>query len=496
MGCKVWLVGAGPGDPELLTLKGRRVLEEADVVVHDRLIGGDVLDYVSPGAELIDVGKSGCRHPIPQNEIEKILIEKAREGKKVARLKGGDPFMFGRGGEEMAALTKEGIACEVVPGVTSAIAVPAYAGIPATHRDYSSSLHVITAHKREDALIDYEILARLKGTLVFLMGASRLAEISERLISAGMDAKTPAAVIENGTTSSQRQIIDTLDNLPKRAEALDIKAPAVIVIGQVAALGEFLNRRACDRHVCLPLTGKRVVVPNVTKKTRETRKERGSGGRLAALLRSRGAEVIEITVSRTEAIDARLPPLSVYSWIVFTSAAGVEKFFERLKTDSRDVREIGRAKIAAVGPTTREAVEAHGLRVDLVPPVYDGTALGEALCPVADGRLLLLRAENGAPELAQILRNKGMSFDEVLIYRTVPAEINTRELEGVDVVAFTCASSVRNFASTRYGIRVKAACIGEQTAKAAREAGYETYTAKKATLEDLADIVEEVAGQF
>ncbi|MCL2010020.1 MAG: uroporphyrinogen-III C-methyltransferase [Synergistaceae bacterium] len=478
----VTLVGAGPGDPGLLTLKGRSVLEEADVVVYDRLVGEDVLNYASPDAELIDAGKRGGRHPVPQNEIEKILIEKAGEGKKVVRLKGGDPFLFGRGGEEMAVLAKEGIACEAVPGVTSATAVPAYAGISVTHRDYSSSVHVVAAHKREGARIDYETLARLEGTLVFLMGASRLAEISERLTAAGMDANTPAAVIENGTTSRQRQVIDTLGSLSKRAEALAIKSPAVIVVGQVAALGEVNN------YVYRPLTGKRVIVPVVTQK------ERGKeSGRFAALLRSRGAEAIEIPVSRIEAINAPLPPLGGYSWIVFTSAAGVEKFFERLRADRRDIREIGGAKIAAIGPATRDAIESRSLKTDLVPPVYDGTALGEALCSAAEGRILLLRAEDGAPELAQILNKKGLSFDEVPVYRTIPLKAGAVEFEGIDAAAFTCASSVRYFAQLRPGARIRAACIGERTAKAAREAGYEIYMAAKATFEDLADAVEEAA---
>ena len=480
---KVWLTGGGPGDPELLTLKGRRVLEEADVVVYDRLVGTDVLNFAKPDAELIDVGKSGGSHPIPQSEIEKTLIEKAREGKKVVRLKGGDPFLFGRGGEEMAALIKEGIACEVVPGVTSAIAVPAYAGIPVTHRDYSSSLHIITAHKREETPLDYKRLACLDGTVVFLMGASRLDEISKDLIASGMDTKTPAAVIENGTTRHQRQVIGTLNDLPKRAKDLGIHAPAVLVIGQVAALGEVLDWRA---H--LPLTGKCVIVPYVA------RKEPGSGGRLAALLRARGAEAIEIPISRIEAINTPLPPLSGYNWIAFTSAAGVESFFERLRADNRDVRETGNARIAVVGPTTREALEARGLKVDLVPAVYNGTALGEALCSTATGRILLLRAENGAPELTNILMEKGLCFDEVPVYRTVPVEVDTRKLCKTDVVAFTCASSVRNFASSCSGMRVKAACIGSQTAKAAGEAGYEIYVAKKTTLEDLINTIEEVTG--
>ena len=475
-----------------MTIKGRRVLEEADVIVYDRLVERDALRYAKRGAEFIDAGKSSGCHSVPQEEIENILIEKAREGKKVVRLKGGDPFVFGRGGEEMAALAKDAVEFEIVPGITSAIAVPAYAGIPVTHRDYSSSVHIITAHKREDEPdhLNYDVLARLDGTLIFLMGASRLEQICERLIAAGMNKGTPVAVIVNGTTAYQRQTIGTLENLPKRAHESGVKSPAVIVVGHVAALSENLNWR-----LTLPLNGKRVLVPFVMSKEAS----RAGEGRLAALLRSRGAEVAEIPNLRTEAVDMPLPSLCGYSWVVFTSVEGVERFFERLRAEDRDIREIGGARIAVIGPTTHEAVEARGLKVNLIPTVYNGTALGEALIkelaqrPATEKHLLLLRAENGAPELTQVLRDAGLSLVEAPIYRTIPIEMKTGAIEGIDVVAFTCASSVRNFASSftkSTGFQVKAVCIGENTAKAARESGFETYTAKEATLESLAEAVE------
>ena len=484
MAGKVWLVGAGPGDPELLTLKGRRVLGDADVVVYDRLVGDGVLCYAKLDSELIDVGKKGGCHPVPQEDIEKILTMKAREGKKVVRLKGGDPFLFGRGGEEMAALTEQGIACEVVPGVTSAIAVPAYAGIPVTLRGCSSSLHVVTAHRREDvqaekaAGLDYEVLARLEGTLVFLMGASKLKEICDHLITAGMDGDVPAAVIENGTTVRQKQVFGTLANLSQRAEAENIQAPAVIVVGRAVTQG--LRKPS---FLSSPLAGKRVLVLRVT------RKDGDKSGRLAAILRSRGVATVEVPVSRAEAITVPLPPLGGYEWLVFTSSAGVEAFFARLGAERRDVLEMGEAKIAAVGPVTGEALGVRGLRVDLTPAAYNGAALGEALSAVARGRLLLLRAENGAPDLPEVLRAKGLSFDEVSVYRTVPVPCHVNA-EDFDAVAFTRASSVRNFTRSRPNTNVKAVCIGERTAQTAREAGYAVYTADSAVLEALADAVE------
>jgi uroporphyrinogen III methyltransferase/synthase len=491
------LVGAGPGDAELLTVKGRRILEEADVVVYDRLVGPGILKYAPPEADLIDVGKRGGCHPVPQEEIEKILIEKALKGKRVVRLKGGDPFLFGRGGEEMEALMRASIPCEPVPGVTSAVAVPAFAGIPVTHRDYASSLHIVTARKRQGAPVDYGALARLEGTLVFLMGASEVREICERLTEAGMDGSTPAAVVEWGTTARQRQVTGVLVDLADRAtqsgdisSSSSVPAPAVLVVGRVVALAGELNWRG---H--LPLSGRRVLVSQPSHGKKD-----GRWG-LTALLRSRGAEVLEAISSRTEALDVSLPRLDGYGWLVFTSAAGVGFFFERLRADRRDIREIGAAKIAGVGPATKEAAESRGLRVDLIPSVYNGTALGEALIHecrklTPPGRLLLLRAEHGAPDPARILRDRGIGFDEVFLYRMVASDANAlskgADLEDVDIAAFTCASSVRSVAALFPNLRFRAACIGEQTGKAAREAGYEVSVAPKAALEDLADTIENV----
>ena len=481
----VWLVGAGPGDAGLLTLKGRDVLEKADVVVFDRLIGEGLLRYAPPHAELIDVGKRGGCHPVSQRDIEQILIEKALEGKRVVRLKGGDPFLFGRGGEEMAALMERGIACELVPGVTSALAVPAYAGIPVTHRGYASSLHIITAHRMQDGPpINFGALARLEGTLVFLMGVSELPDICANLMAAGMDGKTPAAIVERGTTARQRRVLAPLEELARRAAALGIRTPAVTVVGRVVELSETLDWRAAQ-----PLCGRRVLVTRSGKK----------GGRLTALLRERGAEVVEVPCIKTEPVEAPLPSLTGCAWLVFTSPTGVETFFERLRADRKDIREIGCAKVAAVGPATRDALEARGLRVDLVPSVYNGASLGEALVSLfagsaPAGRVLLLRAERGAPELARVLRDAEISYDEAPLYRTVQIA-GDADLNDIDAAAFACASSVKSFAKAYPSVRLRTVCIGEQTAQAARDAGFEAHVAKKATLEDLVDAVELAVSQ-
>jgi uroporphyrinogen III methyltransferase/synthase len=481
----------------MLTIKGLRALERADVVVHDRLIGTGVLRYAPPDAEFIDVGKWSDWHPVPQEEIQNILIDRARAGKRVVRLKGGDPFLFGRGGEEMEALMNSGVPCELVPGVTSAIAVPACAGISVTHRGLASSLHIVTAHRRDgESPVDYGALARLEGTLVFLMGVAELPEICGGLIAGGMSLNTPAAVIERGMTARQRRVTAPLGELAERAGSEKVEAPAVIVVGKVVALADRLDWRAA-----LPLHNWRVVV------TRSDATVQGRG-RLTEILRSRGAEVLEVPCTRTETIDAPLPSLSGYAWLVFTSPTGVKSFFERLAADQRDVREIGNAKIAAVGPSTKSAMEAHGLRVNLVPPVYSGESLGETLLSdirssgvsPSGSRLLLLRAERGAPGLTRVLKEGGAEYDEVPLYRTAPIardsdliEALTEALRDTDAAAFACASSVRSFAAAWPNVRVRAACIGEQTERAACEAGYKTRTAKKATLEDLADAVAETA---
>ena len=477
---KVWLVGAGPGDPGLLTLKAARVLERAEVVVHDALVGQAVLAMVPEGAEIIDVGKRAGQHPVPQARIEQILIERGQAGLRVVRLKGGDPFLFGRGGEELMALQEAGLDVEVVPGISSALAVPAYAGIPVTHRDYASSLHIVTAHGRRDPApgppageagkagqtledgLDYRTLAMLSGTLVILMGAASLPEICAGLVAAGKPADTPAALIERGTTARQRSVRGNLSTLPGLVAAAGAGAPALIVVGAVAALGAQLDWRAR-----LPLAGKRVVITRPAQRN----------GALADLLRDSGAEVIELPCIRTRALPGPLPALAGYDWMAFTSPAGVAHFFEKLEAENRDIREIGSARIAAIGPATAQALRGKGLRVELIPERHETEALGEVL----SGRVLAVQALQTAGTLPG---------ERLAVYETVslpPALVP----EDVDYLAFASASAVEAFRAACPQMRAVAACIGPTTAQAARAAGYTVRMAKEATIPSLVACMKE-----
>jgi uroporphyrinogen III methyltransferase/synthase len=369
---KVWLVGAGPSDLGLFTLKGKRVLEQADVVVYDKLVGQGILSLMPRDAKKINVGKVAGNHPVPQEEINKILLREAQEGNRVVRLKGGDPFLFGRGGEELELLTEYGIPFEIVPGVTSAISVPAYNGIPVTHRDFCSSLHIITGHTKKSASadIDYQSLVKLNGTLVFLMGVAAMPSICQGLMEAGMDPDMPAAVLERGTTPHQRRVVSTLKDLVGESNKARIQTPAIIVVDKVCSLAEHFHWVE-DR----PLGHLKVLI------TRP--KDRGST--LTAKLQELGAEVLEAPALETDMIEndpqieEELERLQDYQWLAFTSPYGVKAFFQKLGEMKKDIRDLKGLKIAAVGQTTRKAIEERGIMVDLMPKEYYGAALGEAL---------------------------------------------------------------------------------------------------------------------
>lgn len=473
---KVWLVGAGPGDPGLLTCKGRDALRSATVVVYDRLAGDGVLALIPDGAHKIDVGKSGGNHPIPQRDIEDILVREAERGGRVVRLKGGDPFLFGRGGEELEALKARGIPCEVVPGVTSAVAAPEYAGIPVTHRGLSKSLHIVTARTRHGGLTDdeYAAIARLGGTLVFLMGVSAAREICDHLMARGFSPDTPAAAVERGTTARQRAIAGTLADFADKAERFGLRPPSVIVVGAVAALGDRLSWRAS-----LPLSDKKVVVT----------RPRNRRGRLCAMLRELGAEVVELPSISTVPLEGVSLPKNFEGWIGFTSATGVERFFALLARQNRDVRELARVKIAAIGPATANALRERGLAADLVPDVYDGAHLALSLADAAGKTpITLFRALDGSPELSRTLVSLGANFREIALYRTEYAASGPAPRDP-DAVLFTSASTVRGFAARFPALRAPlACCIGAQTAEAARRAGFTNVrVAARATLEDLVE---------
>ena len=496
---KVWLVGAGPGDVGLLTLRGREVLESADVVVYDALVGQGVLSLIPESAKLIFAGKRAGNHYLRQEETNRVLLDEALKGNNVVRLKGGDPFLFGRGGEELELLVENNVPFEIVPGITSAIAVPAYNGIPVTHRDFCSSVHVITGHRRAEQGydIDFEALVRTKGTLVFLMGIAALPDITAGLLAAGIDPDTPAAVLERGTTAAQHRILATVSTLEAVCAATVVQTPAIIVVGKVCALADdfaWYEKR--------PLAGVKVLL------TRP--KELVSS--MAVKLRRKGAEVLELPAIRTEltkdtaALDAALERLAGggYDWVAFTSPSGVRLFFEYMfKTG--DIRAFGGVKVAAIGEGTRRELLKYGLRADFLPTVYEaetlGTELAAACAPGA--RILIPRAAMGNPLLVENLR-KGAHFtiDEVPLYDTVFTASRVLDLKEIlasgeaDFAVFTSASTVRGFAAAADGAdltKVRAVCIGRQTEAEAKKRGMKTWTAEKATLDSLCDRLEQAA---
>jgi uroporphyrinogen III methyltransferase/synthase len=479
---KVYLVGAGPGAPDLITLRAAAVMRRAEVVVHDSLVSPEVVALAPADAELIFAGKrGGVGREFEQEEINRILVDRARAGKITVRLKGGDPFIFGRGGEEAAALAAANIPFEVVPGVTSAIAAPAFAGIPLTHREYASSVTFLTGHEdfagNPAAASRWDEIARAAhgATLVILMASARMRANLERLISAGLPAKTPAAAIQWGTTAAQKTALATIGTLAEEAARQGIAAPALIVVGECAEM-----RRELYWFEKLPLFGHRIVITRAAS----------NAAKLARRLRELGADAIEFPTIETvrpesySLIDDALERLNSFDWIVFTSATGVEAFADRLRARGRDIRELGQAAIAAIGPATAARLRKYALKVTAIPSEYRAEALIGAIGGrIAGARILIPRAAVAREILPTQLREKGAA--EVIVapvYRTVrPARANTprtRELMAsgsIDLVTFTSSSTVTNFRELVGEIPrgLQAAVIGPITADTAREAGFE-----------------------
>lgn len=496
---KVWLVGAGPSDVGLFTLKGKAVLEQAEVVVYDTLVGQGVLAMIPKEAKKINVGKISGNHPVPQEEINRILVREALEGNRVVRLKGGDPFLFGRGGEELELLCQNQIPFEIIPGVTSAISVPAYNGIPVTHRDFCSSVHIITGHtkKSQQAEIDYEALIKLDGTLVFLMGVAAMPAICSGLLEAGMDPDMPAAVLERGTTAHQRRIVSTLAKLTEEAIKAEIQTPSIIVVGKVCSLAEEFHW-AEDRTL-----GKLKIM--VTRP-----KDRSSG--LTAKLRELGAEVLEVPTIETDVIldndelKAALEKIEAYQWVAFTSPVGVGIFFRNLMELKIDIRKLNNLKFAAIGSATQKAIEEKGIIVDLVPETYDGKSLGEALASriMAENEgqeprslILIPRARIGTDEVIKPLAEAGLHYEDIPVYDTVDGTFSEFAWydDSVNYVAFTSASTVKGFVKMNKDIdyaAVNAVCIGAQTASEAEKYGMKTYIAEKATIDSLVERILEL----
>lgn len=488
----VTLVGAGPGNRELLTLKGAAALQTADAVVFDRLVSPDILSLIPENALQINVGKENHCHPVPQQEINVLLVRLAKEGKHVVRLKGGDCFLFGRGGEECEYLLENGIPFEVVPGVTSALAAPAYAGIPMTHRNHSSSVHLITAHAQagKKLEIDFKSLVHLKGTLVFLMGLAALEPIVNGLLSAGLPGDTPAAVIENGTRGNQRKVIADIKHLPEKTRAAGISSPALIVVGHVCSLSSRL-----DWFTSLPLHGKTILITRPNERT----------GTLSNQLRDTGANVIECpcihTVELENADRLSCALNEKWDWIVLTSPTGVHAMVHMLQRTGRDLRALWGCRFAVVGPGTAQQLLQYGIQADLIPETYDGVHLAKALVQTLSPgeRVLLLRAEQSTAVLPKQLEAANISFIEIPTYRTVyvsdsPVLRSLLTQKSVDTVLFTSASTVEGFvhaAGTKDFSSFLAVCIGKQTASAAQKYGMRIKIAKEATIDAMIAVLME-----
>ncbi len=476
---KVYLIGAGPGDPNLITVKGLECIKEADCIVYDRLASPRLLSYARKDAELIFVGKSPERHVLKQEEINELLLKLALAGKTVARLKGGDPFVFGRGGEEAEVLREHQIPFEVVPGITSAIAVPAYAGIPVTHRDYTSTLTIITGHEdplKNDSRIEWQCLSERSGTLIFLMGMENLPLIVGQLIKHGKDAKTPVAVIRWGTRPEQQTVTGTLADIEVKVKEAGLTSPAIIIVGEVVQLREKLSWFEEQ-----PLFGKRIVVT----------RSREQASQLSEVISRLGGEVLEFpTIVITEPddygpLDEAIQGIKDYQWMIFTSVNGVHYFFKRLRELGRDIRELYNLRLCAIGPATQQALTEKGFLVDYVPQEFRAEAIVEGLKNrIKPGdRVLLPRADIARKLLPQELSKLGAQVTQVDVYKTVKEKISVQELlsylqeKKINVITFTSSSTVRNFVEMLGKDKlfllegVVIACIGPITAQTAQDYG-------------------------
>lgn len=471
----VYLVGAGPGDPELATVKALRLISECDVILYDYLVPPEILESASPKAELIYVGKQGGEHTLPQERINSLLVEHAKQGKKVVRLKGGDPFVFGRGGEEAEELAEAGVKFEFVPGVSSAIAAPAYAGIPLTHRKLSSSVIIVTGHEdptKPFSAICWDKVAAGDSTLVILMGMRNLRENMQKIMEGGISPNTPVAIVRWGTRSNQKTISGTVATIADVVEKAKFKAPAVIVVGKVA---EFREKLKWFEEK--PLIGKRILVTRAREQASE----------LSKLLREAGAETIEFpTIEIIPQLDhpqveLAMRALPSFDWLVFTSTNGVKFFFEALEKYNMDVRSVGKSKIAAIGPATAAALKERYLSPDLVPEEFKAEGLVERFVRenLMGKKFLLARAEEARDVLPNELKKKGAEVVIAPIYRSSPPSTGAKEkLEAVfkyrrpHMITFASSSTVRNFMAIAEEISlngVDVACIGPVTADTARE---------------------------
>ncbi|SFW40329.1 uroporphyrinogen-III C-methyltransferase [Selenomonas ruminantium] len=496
----VYLVGAGPGDYRLISMKAVDCLKMADVVVYDRLADDRILRWAPEDAEYIYVGKASSNHTMKQEDINQLLVDKAKEGKCVVRLKGGDPFVFGRGGEEGLLLRENNLPFEIVPGITSAISVPAYAGIPVTHRAVATSFAVVTGHEdptKGKSNMRWEHLATGVDTLVFLMGVANLPHITSKLIENGRSADTPAAVIRWGTKPEQRTLITTVGKAAEDVAKNGIKPPAIFIVGEVVKLRDSLQW--FDNLSQRPLFGKRILVTRA----------RSQASKLTAKLENLGAEVLETPaialadpVDNYAALDKAIDHVADYHWLIFTSANGVGRFFARMFKAGKDARALGYAKIAAIGSATAEKLKQYGLVADVIPQEYRAEGVVEALKGKLPphAKILIPRAEEAREVLPDTLREMGAEVEVAPAYRTVCGQVDGEALaaelkEGrIDMVTFTSSSTVKNLVniigSAEVLKSVKTACIGPVTADTAKSLGIEPdIIAKEYTIDGLVEAI-------
>ena len=482
MSGKVYLVGAGPGDAGLLTLRAAELLNRADLVALDALVSQDIAARIPKTTQVVYVGKRASAHALPQEQITQLLIDEAKKGKLVVRLKGGDPFVFGRGGEEAEELLAAGVPVEIVPGISSAIAGPAYAGIPVTHRAHATSVTLVTGHEADSGStgIQWPALAQLDGTIVFMMGFANLPSICQKLMEHGMSGDRGCAVISKATRLDQRTVTGTLGNIEALVAEAKLETPALIVVGDVVRLHETLNWFETK-----PLFGKRVVVTRAREQASE----------LKRMLEESGAQVVQFPTieiappASWDSLDRAIT--SKHDWLVFTSTNGVASFFQRLFALGKDVRALAGTKIAAVGQSTAEDLRARGLSPDVVPERFISTELLPLLAADQSGICTaVIRAEEGRDELIAELRKRGGEVDLAVAYRTIAVDRDLDELHDIDIVTFTSASTVDNFFAKASAGRALLASIGPTTSEAIRRHGHEPQIeAKNATIQALHDAI-------
>ncbi|MFH2059013.1 MAG: uroporphyrinogen-III C-methyltransferase [Pseudomonadota bacterium] len=493
----VYLIGAGPGDPGLLTIKAKECIETADVVVYDYLASPYLLEYARKDAQIIYVGKKGGDHTLSQDSINQLLVDKAKQGYDVARLKGGDPFVFGRGGEEAQMLLSHGVSFEVIPGVTSAVAAPAYAGIPVTHRDHTSFVSFITGHEnpdKKDSSMQWDVFAKSNATLVFFMGVKNLGNIVSKLVENGKDKNTPVALVRWGTTNRQQTVTGTLETIEAVVKAAKLKSPAIIVVGHVVSLRDelawFDNR---------PLFGKKIIITRA----------RAQASSMVSTLNKLGAQCIEIPTIRIDApkdispLKASIDKIIDYDWLVFTSVNGVKFFFDTLFDMGKDVRVLGHLKFACIGPVTKERLQEYGIISDILPKTYQAESVVDAFSAIEmkGKKVLLPRAKKARTILPEELTKMGAIVDEVVAYETGLCEDRKEELitllenNEIDAITFTSSSTVSNFISLLESKNAKTllkdvviASIGPITSDTARSLDIEPdIEAKEYTIQGLTD---------